>query len=843
MRGDFVGQTVPFVLELKRKILAGESILYTWNAGMGTNFIATLAYGLCSPFVLIFFFVPDHMMIKAGVLVYIMILLCMNATMIYYLTHRPEKALDKNDPVSMVLSLAYTMCAYMVSFMDVWYYLSCSVFLPLVLLGLEQYIYQRKWKLYVITLFAAFLSNYYLTGLFCIFIILYYFTMSFKGWKHFLVTSYKILLLSAASILASSAIILPTIQQLRNTSATSSAYQGDAWYTTFWDEIQFLFSFQQAGFIGSSPGSYGDNQIYFGIFPLMLTSVYFLLKDISGSEKIKKGLLLVFYFLAFDLNILNYVMHLGHYPNYYPNRFSIFFTLLCIVLAGDAWHVMGEKNYRNLSFGKTLILGFSGVMLVILCFVFATRTNAAYSYYLTISLCVIYMLGMIVLPYFVQAKHVIYIVAMMELVLNFAFMLLTKEIYFSDFTEKYALQAFMNESDITETGGFSKNSFGDVPPSYNQGLLCGYKDLSFFSSSMTLKEDFFQALGFERTTNGLKGTGWNPAVLSMLNIEYQVVDWDESYLGTSDFLYSDSVEIYHGFDYINRKDNLTVYRNPTVLNLGYMIDPKCEDLTFSYSDEVTFREKINEFVSTVGGCGDVLTKTNAEVMKVESDDCIAAIIGNQWVLGESEEAMIRNGLLMDKVDLFSDANFEDSSADPYLFLTYRMPEAGYYYAETSGIISPIGYAEEGEVIKVYLRIERDQITPTGIATGWLEIYKYQEDEWRKAYQKLSKEQLVIEEYDSSHIIGTVDASEGGLLFTSIPYDDNWHLYVDGNETEITPLWNGTFVSAHLDRGVHSVVLRYRQKWLVPGVVISILMFGCFVFGIVIEKKKNAGIGK
>ena len=47
--GDYILQTWPFVADLQEKVRSGESILYTWGAGLGTNLYSILAYGLLSP--------------------------------------------------------------------------------------------------------------------------------------------------------------------------------------------------------------------------------------------------------------------------------------------------------------------------------------------------------------------------------------------------------------------------------------------------------------------------------------------------------------------------------------------------------------------------------------------------------------------------------------------------------------------------------------------------------------------------------------------------------------------------------------------------------------------------
>ena len=49
LRTDLYHQYAPFFQELKDKLANGESLFYTWDIGLGTNFMAIFAYYLSSP--------------------------------------------------------------------------------------------------------------------------------------------------------------------------------------------------------------------------------------------------------------------------------------------------------------------------------------------------------------------------------------------------------------------------------------------------------------------------------------------------------------------------------------------------------------------------------------------------------------------------------------------------------------------------------------------------------------------------------------------------------------------------------------------------------------------------
>ena len=843
MIGDFVGQTVPFTIELRRKLLNMDSMIYSWNAGFGTNFISILAYGMLSPVSLCFSLLSGASYTYGGTILYMILLVCANGSMLYYLTHRPVGALSGDNWINMLFSLAYTMCAYMVSFMDVWYYINCATLLPLVLLGMESYVYEKKWKLYVVSLALAFLSNYYLTGLFCVFIVLYYLTLPFNSFRHFIKTSIKILLLSAASLASTAVVMLPAVYELRKTSGTSSAYNGNVWFASFWNEIQYLFAFQKATFIGQGMTGYEYNHIYYGIMGLLLTLCYGFFKQIPLGNRIKKCFLLLVYLIAFDLNILNYIMHLGHYPNYYPNRFSIFFILLCIIMASEVWNVMEQLRFRHLSAVPFALVGGIGITLVICCYLFASSSLPQYVYYLTAILIAVYTLGFILVLFWKRLKYVLLIIGILELCINDIYMAINKDVYTEDMITKYAaMDALEIAEGLEESNGFSIMVFGDIFPEYNQGFAYGKKDFSLFSSSMTLAEDFFETLGFERTLNGIRSIDYNQAVYSLLNVEYQCVDYEDGYVGTSDYVYSESDTLFYDYQEIPTKDSMKLYRNPTVLGLGYMVDPEVQMLEFPGRDEdghnVQIKPYLNQYVSTVGKCGDVLTETTDPEYSIESGDCVAYMNGSRWIMAEGQDVILGYDTFEDQNGVWCVPETMNAENDAYLAVTYTIPEDGYYFAETAGIISPMGYAKKDEPLKVYIRIERKQIQETGLVTGWLVLYRFDNEQWNQAYSYLAQQQLQVTSYDSTHVNGTIDVKEDGLLFTSIPYDDNWQLYVDGEEQEIIPLWNGTFLAAELSRGSHSIELIYRQRGLLAGSLITVFLLMLFMVGVIHDYKKK-----
>lgn len=68
---------------------------------------------------------------------------------------------------------------------------------------------------------------------------------------------------------------------------------------------------------------------------------------------------------------------------------------------------------------------------------------------------------------------------------------------------------------------------------------------------------------------------------------------------------------------------------------------------------------------------------------------------------------------------------------------------------------------------------------------------------------------------------TVRSGTGGGLATTIPAEDGWTAYVDGQRAE-TDTWLGTFLYVDLPAGDHEVELRYTAPGLIPGLALGLI---------------------
>jgi uncharacterized membrane protein YfhO len=100
------------------------------------------------------------------------------------------------------------------------------------------------------------------------------------------------------------------------------------------------------------------------------------------------------------------------------------------------------------------------------------------------------------------------------------------------------------------------------------------------------------------------------------------------------------------------------------------------------------------------------------------------------------------------------------------------------------------------------------------------------------YDKHAKECMEncfkVTEYDEKKVSGTVESDKGGILFLSIPVHAGWDVYIDGEKAELIDDLNLTFTGAYVSAGKHEVMLKYDNKYVKIGSLISLICAGIIV---------------
>ena len=156
LRSDMYHQYAPFLKLFQSTLKNGGSLSYTWNIGLGTNFLSTYAYYLASPLNWITVILPTNYIPEIMSIFIILKSGLMAATCTIYLLNR----FQRYNVVSSCFGIFYALSGYMAAYSWNVMWLDCLILLPLIVLGLERLVKERKFLLYTICFALSVISNY-----------------------------------------------------------------------------------------------------------------------------------------------------------------------------------------------------------------------------------------------------------------------------------------------------------------------------------------------------------------------------------------------------------------------------------------------------------------------------------------------------------------------------------------------------------------------------------------------------------------------------------------------------------------------------------------------------------
>ena len=86
---------------------------------------------------------------------------------------------------------------------------------------------------------------------------------------------------------------------------------------------------------------------------------------------------------------------------------------------------------------------------------------------------------------------------------------------------------------------------------------------------------------------------------------------------------------------------------------------------------------------------------------------------------------------------------------------------------------------------------------------------------------LKKHQLKDIKLNGNKMTGTIKVDKSSTLFTSIPYEKGWKVYVDGKRTNYQKIADG-FIGIDLSKGTHQIKMVYYPHHLFLGIMGSII---------------------
>lgn len=124
----------------------------------------------------------------------------------------------------------------------------------------------------------------------------------------------------------------------------------------------------------------------------------------------------------------------------------------------------------------------------------------------------------------------------------------------------------------------------------------------------------------------------------------------------------------------------------------------------------------------------------------------------------------------------------------------------------------------------------------------IEIVAVPQDDFDTQATALEQNRLKTKEYSADYITGTVNSTEGGLLYLSIPYNPGWSFWIDGKKVQNVYCTNGGFTGIEVEAGEHRIEMRYVTIGLPFSGIASVIGVMC-VIGIVFYRGNGLKKGK
>ena len=883
LRVDLYHQYAPYIEELHSRILQGKSLLYSWEGGLGKNFVAQMAYYTTSPVNLLMFFFPEKHLPEMIALFILLKMSFASAAFTWYLKDR----FGRNDLSVMTFGLLYGFCAFLTCYYWNIMWLDTVVLFPLVMRGVERLVRDGRIRLYYISLTLTMIVNFYLAVLVCVLTALYYLAVVFSSlsWRTDRPLMAKrtglFALLSILAAVTSLFILAPVGIALSETAVSSSSFPAFEVYPNVWQLVTNHFLGARAAVLARNEDL---PNVYTGVLTMILLPLYYFSKDVKRREKILFSILPVFMLLCACIRPLDYLIHGMHFPANLPHRFTFAYSFILLCMAYQAYLSLEHTRFLP----AVIACAVYTVVILLTEFVAVGRiedidrvlSNA------DIAANIILMAAYLILFYVIRRRRLteirirekeaawaaqqekqaralkakkkkplpaqneeekpqqvrsgrkVFPVSLFLSVILLAYVL--AECIFTDITNledtgsRDAYIKYMDDAplavaymDEQQDGAFYRTEFRRFT-TINDASLYHYNGFSQFSSLEPGGiSQFMQDLGIAATGNSFRYYDPTPLIDAMFNLRY-VMNKDAAHPKEEKYRFE------------KQFGTVWVYANDRVLPLAFLTDEALLD--WDTADSQPFAVQ-NDFIRKAAGIDeDMFTLLDAD--SIETDNITVKPID-----GEKNHF---NYELPAPADLAKEPTVSavyTSDKDQYLYLYIDAGNAQrFVYKDNSynedrelsagRSLIDVGHVSAGEKIYVDFKLtKRGAFEKTYRESGSVALYaaSYDDTVFQKGYDILSRRGYEISDFSDTKITGTVRADTQQLLFTSIPWTRGWEVRLDGALTDKISIGDEGVIGVLVPEGTHEVTFTYHEKILLPAVLLSLMGLAGFI--LLVRKRK------
>ncbi len=817
MVGDYYVQFMNYIVMFWRKLLGGNGLFYSFDIGLGAPTWEQYAFYGFSPFNFVFLLIKD-----ADTAAFVL-LLCKVGTIAGCMHLFMRYALKVKESIAVMFSVSYALCAYVMNFYFCIVLMDYLYLLPLVMLAMVHFFRSGRAAALAAAYGFSFLTAYYggyMIGVFSfVCFIVMYAAGKYELPKKKLLAGYAFAVVTAVMI--SAVVTLPAAVALFGGAAGESGIETEL-KLFVWDIVYDMFPLRDLNEASVLPS------VYCGLPALIMAVAFFADRERSGKERVLAAVPLIFLVLCTLFKPAYLMMHGFDEPNGYYFRFAYLYCFYMAVLAAKQADESAE-NFRPAPF----IMTFCAYALLFVLGQLMPKTGqrepgvmnaAGVTFFLVLYLLIMKNAG--------RKKYILMCAVLFaELFVN-AFYSITpdtqtlvrrKDTY--DLWNRHGEEALRQMRTMDGDEQFYRVNFRDGMW-MNDAMYFGYHGLGYFSSmEQADTRAAIHDLGYSTSSRTLVERGGSPFTEMILSQRYRVV--------TDPDLRADEPE------------KVEVTRNEYALPLAFMVSEDILNVDFG-NDAFENQQRLadamlgheeqiwDEYRGAVDmdleNAGIAQYDDMYEISRVEPGE--AKVTVSAPLSGEKAYAYLStfwSGMDWDSPLLSSDMQGENVGVVMPQFVT--MPA-----------ILPVK-AIDGKA-DVYIRFKETSMDTAELENTYFAVLK--EEGIKKAYAELCDGGMSISNMRDDRIEGSISSKDGQLMFTSIPYDKNWHIKVNGAEAETFPVLNGAFLACRMPAGVNDVEIVYFNKNICYGLLLFAAGMLMLILRTVLDIKKaeaDDGSGK
>ncbi len=855
---DLNGQYVYFFEALQKAMHGDANLLYSWARSLGGEFTGIYAYYLASPLSWLVGLFSESHITEALLLIHLLKCGIAGCTMSYYLKKTQSQI---KDMWIILFSTLYALSGYVIAFGHNTMWMDALMLLPLVIYGVEQIIEKQKSLLFVVTLTLTLISTFYIGYMVCLFVLIYFFYYyashsgnyrnNYYGERfHFPKTFARMGVAAVLSIGMAMVILLPTYYAL---TFGKTSFSGDAIdYTSLssildhFKDMDIVNQFDTIDlFAKMLPGGYDNVRpegmpfLYCGLLTLLTLPLFFLSKTVRHREKVGAGLILTVMFITMQNNITDMIWHCFQRPNWLNYRYSFMIIFLLIIFAC--------RGAAELDKIKTSYIGGIGAGLFGLIIFLQSQNldikigEIGYDYFciwLSVILLIFY-LG-ILSAYLKPRLKKTAAVVLCSVVCGEA--LLSGTIYLIGLDNDVVISTresyvtFMDRvKPIVYDVQASDSSFYRMEKTLSRNV-CDNMALNMrgvSNSTSTLNAttiNFLNQMGYSAVSHWTTYKGGNPVADSLIGMKYIVYD-DLAKVPSGYELYRSDVQ-----------NNLWAYKNPNALSLAFATNDAINQIEIT--DYLTPFEAMNAMITAMLGSEEEIQvfKPITHNLTVNSNNTSQSSSrpSNQSfdrkykydfyenIGGDGATSNLRYVLNLPE-DMPADADvyfFFESDYPRVMNWEFLMPEGnnltGQFFENENDCIQHLGKLNDPNhryAMQVTIASDSNMLYLISEQTVFWYVDQAALDD---AMSRLAEGNFVIDaDYSENHFTGKINVPAGAsTVFTTIPYDEGWNVYVDGKPVEIKQTLDA-LVAFDITEGEHKIELHYFNDFHKWGTVISL----------------------